>query len=180
MYLISMTLNYQTKILDIAYLLLLKLMKDPKFEPNRNFIDLYIKILIRQAKMDNNVTMYQAALGFIHEKERFYEREFILRLQKEAELNYAMGKLTYNHNGTVNSMFRILNYNRKVKQFSEHLWPDYVKVIRLVLHTFGKENKHEPLEFKRDHFDALLNDEPLFLNNCSTEWAPIDLRGTPL
>jgi len=80
MYLISMTLNFQTKILDIAYLLLLKLMKDPKFEPNRNFIDLYIKILIRQAKMGDNVQMYKLALGFIQDNEKFYEREYILRL----------------------------------------------------------------------------------------------------
>lgn len=80
MYLISMTLNFQTKILDIAYLLLLKLMKDPKFEPNRNFIDLYIKILIRQAKMGDHVQMYKLALGFIQDNEKFYEREYILRL----------------------------------------------------------------------------------------------------
>lgn len=45
MYLISLNLKFETKILDIAYLLMLKLMKEPTFEIDKNFILLYIKIL---------------------------------------------------------------------------------------------------------------------------------------
>jgi hypothetical protein len=81
-----------------------------------------------------------------------------------------MGKLNYDHTNTVNSIFSILAYNRKPKFFNEALLPEYFKVVRMVLHTFGLENVKTPLEFRRDHFDALLNDEAAFLNNCSTEW----------
>lgn len=47
MYLIASTLKVETKILDIAYLLLLKLMKEPDFKIDAKFIALYVKILIR-------------------------------------------------------------------------------------------------------------------------------------
>lgn len=47
MYLISMTLKFETKILDIAYLLLLKLMKEPKFTMDMKFLKLYIKVLTK-------------------------------------------------------------------------------------------------------------------------------------
>ena len=45
MALISSTLKFETKILDIAYLLLLKLMKEPKFALDMKFINLYIEVL---------------------------------------------------------------------------------------------------------------------------------------
>ena len=47
MALISSTLKFETKILDIAYLLLLKLMKEPKFALDMKFINLYIEILTK-------------------------------------------------------------------------------------------------------------------------------------
>lgn len=47
MYLISLSLRFETKILDIAYLLLLKLMKEPNFEIDFKFIRLYLKILTK-------------------------------------------------------------------------------------------------------------------------------------
>jgi len=58
MYLITATLKGETKILDIAYLLLLKLMKEKDFQIDRKFIALYVKVLIKQNK-------YQEALDFI-------------------------------------------------------------------------------------------------------------------
>ena len=47
MYLISLNLKFETKVLDIAYLLMLKLMKEPKFEEkiDKEFVLLYVKIL---------------------------------------------------------------------------------------------------------------------------------------
>ncbi len=47
MALISSTLKFETKILDIAYLLLLKLMKEPKFALDMKFINLYIEVLTK-------------------------------------------------------------------------------------------------------------------------------------
>ena len=47
MYLISLSLRFETKILDIAYLLLLKLMKEPNFQIDQNFIKLYLKVLTK-------------------------------------------------------------------------------------------------------------------------------------
>jgi hypothetical protein len=45
MYLISLNLKFETKVLDIAYLLMLKLMKEPKFQYDKKFVLLHIKIL---------------------------------------------------------------------------------------------------------------------------------------
>lgn len=45
MYLINLSLKFETKILDIAYLLLLKLMKEPNFVMDKKFMMLHLKIL---------------------------------------------------------------------------------------------------------------------------------------
>ena len=66
MYVISMTLKFETKILDIAYLLLLKMMKDPQFKMDMKFISLYIKVLAKQGK-------HKEALDFIDMKQAFFE-----------------------------------------------------------------------------------------------------------
>ena len=58
MYLISINLRFETKILDIAYLLLLKLMKEPNFVIDNKFIKLYLKVLTKQQK-------YKEAIDFI-------------------------------------------------------------------------------------------------------------------
>jgi hypothetical protein len=47
MYLIAMTLKFETKILDIAYLLLLKMMKEPSFQLDMKYIKLYINVLVK-------------------------------------------------------------------------------------------------------------------------------------
>jgi len=66
MSLISSTLKFETKILDIGYLLLLKLMKEPKFQLDMKFIDLYLKVLTKQGR-------YKEALDFIDIKGSFFE-----------------------------------------------------------------------------------------------------------
>lgn len=38
MYLISLNLKFETKVLDIAYLLMLKLMKEPHFKFDKKFV----------------------------------------------------------------------------------------------------------------------------------------------
>lgn len=58
MHLISLSLKFETKILDIAYLLMLKLMKEPQFQIDKKFILLYIKVLSKQGK-------YREALDFV-------------------------------------------------------------------------------------------------------------------
>ena len=65
MYLISLNLKFETKILDIAYLLMLKLMKEPLFILDKKFILLYIKILSKQGK-------YREALDYIELKSEFF------------------------------------------------------------------------------------------------------------
>ena len=65
MYLISLNLKFETKILDIAYLLMLKLMKEPMFSIDKKFILLYLKILSKQGK-------YREALDFIELKAEFF------------------------------------------------------------------------------------------------------------
>jgi hypothetical protein len=45
MSLIFSTLQFETKILDIGYLLMLKLMKEPKFDLDLKFILLYVDVM---------------------------------------------------------------------------------------------------------------------------------------
>ena len=78
MYLISLNLKFETKILDIGYLLLLKLMKEPTFKYDKSFILLYIKILTKQKK-------YKDALEFIEAKQEFFTDK-TERQRIEAEL----------------------------------------------------------------------------------------------
>ena len=66
MSLISSTLKFETKILDIAYLLLLKLMKEPKITLDMKFINLYLKVLTKQCR-------YKEALDFIDIKSSYFE-----------------------------------------------------------------------------------------------------------
>lgn len=63
---IAMTLKFETKILDIAYLLLLKMMKEPSFTLDMKYIRLYIRVLIKQGK-------YKEALDFIDMKGTYFE-----------------------------------------------------------------------------------------------------------
>lgn len=79
MYLISMTLKFETKILDIAYLLLLKLMKEPKFTMDIRFLKLYLKVLQKQGRN-------KEALDFIDSKASFFESMKTERQKMEAEL----------------------------------------------------------------------------------------------
>ena len=72
MYLISLSLRFETKILDIAYLLLLKLMKEPEFAMDQKFIKLYLKVLTKQGK-------YKEALDFIDMKQAMFEGNKIER-----------------------------------------------------------------------------------------------------
>jgi hypothetical protein len=45
MYLISLNLKFETRVLDIAYLLMLKLMKEPDYSIDKKFVLLYVKVL---------------------------------------------------------------------------------------------------------------------------------------
>ena len=67
MFLISLTLKFETKILDIAYLLLLKLMKEPNFQIDFKYIQLYLKVLIKQGKnKETHSRLSNAAGGHIY------------------------------------------------------------------------------------------------------------------
>ena len=68
MYLISLSLKFETKILDIAYLLLLKLMKEPKFTIDQRFIQLYLKVLVKQNKC-------KEGLDFLDMKQSHFEND---------------------------------------------------------------------------------------------------------
>ena len=68
MYLISLNLKFETKVLDIAYLLMLKLMKEPEFEKkiDKEFVLLYVKILFQQGKCKD-------AIDFIGKRELLFK-----------------------------------------------------------------------------------------------------------
>jgi hypothetical protein len=78
MYLISLNLKFETKVLDIAYLLMLKLMKEPKFVFDKKFVLLHVKILSKQGK-------FKDAVDFIDRQSEFFPDK-LERQQMEASL----------------------------------------------------------------------------------------------
>ena len=56
MYEISLNMKFESKVLDIAYLLNLKLMKESTFVIDKKFVMLHIKILIQQNKFKDAAT----------------------------------------------------------------------------------------------------------------------------
>ncbi len=124
MYLISLNLKFETKILDIAYLLLLKLMKEPLFQIDKKFILLYIKVLSKQGK-------YKEALDFIELRSEFFTDK-IERQTLEADL-YMLSK---NPVLTINVYFNMLRINSHPSHFQESMWETYQTVIRLIINDF--------------------------------------------
>lgn len=68
MYLISMNLKFETKVLDIAYLLMLKLMKEPGFRLDKKFVMLHIKILTKQGKFKDAIDFIERNSDFFNDK----------------------------------------------------------------------------------------------------------------
>ena len=68
MSLIASTLKFETKILDIAYLLLLKILKEPSFKLDIKFVNLYLTVLTKQGR-------FKEALDFIDVKASLFEAD---------------------------------------------------------------------------------------------------------
>jgi hypothetical protein len=79
MSLIASTLKFETKILDIAYLLLLKLMKEPAFTLDVKFVSLYIKVLTKQGR-------FKEALDFVDVKASVFDADKPLKQKIEMDL----------------------------------------------------------------------------------------------
>jgi len=145
MFLISKTLKFETKILDIAYLLLLKLMKEPKFVIDRKFIGLSLKVLCKQLK-------YQEALDFLDSKQSFFEEDKHNRQKLEAELYHAMGNPVL----TINVYFNLLRANNNAHLYRE-IWHEYLSVTRIVLHEYATRNK---FDFAKEHIAEMVEEDP--------------------
>ena len=131
MYLISLSLRFETKILDIAYLLLLKLMKEPNFEIDGKFIKLYLKVLTKQGK-------YKEAIDFMDMKKEFFEGNKIEKQKQEVSLYHSSG----NHILTINVLFNILRLNSNVHKYEE-IWDIYRKCIRIIVNDFAVKRQYE-------------------------------------
>ena len=113
MYLISLSLRFETKILDIAYLLLLKLMKEPDFQIDGRFIRLYLKVLTKQGK-------FKEALDFIDIQAKFFEGNKLEKQMMEANLFHMSDSPVL----TINVLFNMLRLNSNVHQYKE-IWTVY-------------------------------------------------------
>lgn len=131
MYLISLNLKFETKVLDIAYLLMLKLMKEPSFEFDKKFVLLHIKILSKQNK-------FKDAVDFIDRQSEYF-KDKLERQQLEASLylqanNWVMA---------INVFFNILRLNSHINQYSD-MWEEYQKCITVICDDFlPKRKKYE-------------------------------------
>lgn len=131
MYQISLSLRFETKILDIAYLLLLKLMKEPNFTLDVKFIGLYLKVLTKQGK-------FKEALDFMDMNAKFFEGDMIGKQKQEASLYLASGQPVL----TINVLFNMLRLNSNVHQYKE-IWEVYCQCIRIIIDDFLPRNSFE-------------------------------------
>ena len=82
---ISLNIKFETKILDIGYLLMLKMTKEPNFQLDQKFTSLYIRLLSQQGK-------FKEALDFIEMRSDFFEENKLEKLLLQANLFYLQGK----------------------------------------------------------------------------------------
>lgn len=128
MYLISLNLKFETKVLDIAYLLNLKLMKEPNFKYDKKFVLLHVKILRKQAK-------YKDAIDFIDRKQDLFENK-LERQEIEADL-YLQAK---NYIVAINTYFSMLRINSHINQYTD-MWKQYRDCIRIICDDFLPRQK---------------------------------------
>lgn len=142
MYLISLSMKFETKILDIAYLLMLKLMKEPTFHADKKFITLYLKILTKQGK-------YREALEYIEIKSDFFQDK-IERQQMEADLYLQSNNPIL----TINVYFNMLRINSHINHYNDKMWDTYKTCIRLIINDYLPKQRN--YEYK-GNIDYLLN-----------------------
>jgi hypothetical protein len=131
MYLISLNLKFETKVLDIAYLLMLKLMKEPKFEFDKKFVLLHIKILSKQNKFKDAVDFIDRQSEWFKDKLERQQMESSLYLQAN---NWVMA---------INVFFNILRLNSHINQYND-MWDEYQKCITVICDDFlPKRKKYE-------------------------------------
>ena len=119
MYLIRLSItDFETRILDIAYLLMLKIQKHPDFRPSKMFVNLYLKVLKKHG-------LYKEALQFTAQCPAELLPD---KLLVEAELQFRNKDFFT----SVNSFYRILAENDPYS-FKE-IWPVYQRCIRLMCH----------------------------------------------
>ena len=108
MYLISLNLKFETKVLDIAYLLNLKLMKEPNFKYDKKFVLLHAKILAKQGR-------FKDAIDFIDRKADHFHDSKLERQQLEADL-YLQAD---NYVVAINVYFSMLRINGHINQYTD-------------------------------------------------------------
>lgn len=118
-----MTLKFETKILDIAYLLMLKQMKEPTFKFDMKFIQLFLKVLIKTKKQ-------KEALDFIEAKQNFW-KDKQERQMLQANLYYQSG----NYLLGVNMLFSLLKINSNA-QFYKEMPEIYTDVTRIIINNY--------------------------------------------
>lgn len=128
---ISEHLRFETKVLDIAYLLMLKLMKEPNFKFDKKSVLLHIKILAKQGK-------YKDALAFIEVQSSFFT-EKMEKQHIEADLNILAGSDLV----AINQLFSMLRVNGHVEYYQD-MWTVYQQCIRVVFFKYlAREKKME-------------------------------------
>lgn len=156
MFLISLNLKFETKVLDIAYLLMLKLMKEPNFKFDKKFVLLQIKVLEKQNK-------YKDAIDFIERRQEFFDDKIE---RQRIEINLYLQNQQHIHAGNV--FFNMLRINSHINQYQD-LWPLYKECIRMIIDDFLPKKKgftFNPsfelnlmkLETKGINFDPVTND----------------------
>lgn len=136
MSLIESTLVFETKILDIGYLLMLKQMKESSFTLDRKFMMLYTDVMKKQKR-------FKEALDFIEEAVQHFDADRNKRQIIEQDLLYMQGKSIL----TINYYFIMLRFNSNVHNYRE-LFPTYKKCIRFLLTSYLPSNDYDMAALK--------------------------------
>ena len=151
-------------MLDVGWLLLLKLLKEPGFKFDRPFIDLYIKN--QRANKE-----YPDAITFIKKHRNHFGNDEYGYLKTEAELYYK----NLDYRMAINSYYELLRPNSNPENFREELYDDYISVIRLVINDFGVE-----FDFRREYIDSLVIEDPKAIMGVDTNFKFIEPKESTL
>ena len=136
MYLISLNLKFETRVLDIAYLLMLKLMKEPDYSIDKKFVLLYVKVLQKQNKFKDAAAFMERNADHFKDKAERQKIEAEIFLQMK---NYVMCIETY---------FGMLRLNSHIKHFV-NMWTEYRQAICIVCNEYVFN--HVGLDFKIEY-----------------------------
>ena len=156
MVLIGKELKFDTNIMDIAHLMMLKIQKRPEFVPDINYVKLSFSVLVQKAD-------YKGAIKLLEEKKALFENQVEMQTLL-AKVHYMSGEYLK----AINTYFKVLKPNSKLNSFRK-LWPLYDAVVKITLNDLLPKSGYT---FVQDANDVFVDIAGVYSHNNFDELKP--------